>query len=446
MRSRRDILVAGAGGGLTFLAWAEAGCAQVAAGPTSATAVTEVFGDGQKFVAVVLDYGRPVDGAKLSAATFKVEERTVTGAYASAAPVRGAPARSGRYVVVELSPTDPAAVLKQARPPGGGGGGGGGGPPTLGSVPSSPPTYRTPRANVVQAQPVARLGGAVAPGAAIETVKVSNPIVDDFTQHEFRHPRTGELLRYNLFTPKGYDRSKSYPLVLFMHDAGATGPDPLTTLRQGLGAIAFATPRDQAKHPSFVLAPQFARVVVNDDSQSTSELDTTIELIRDLAGRYSIDRTRLYTTGQSGGAMMSLAMGIKYPGFFAASYIVAGQWAPELCKPLASAKLWIVVAEGDEKAFPGENAITKLLEGEGARVARATWDGRWEPEQFAAAVADMRAKGASINYAVLQKGSVVPPGQPDNGGTNHVNTWRIAYTIEGIRDWMFQQRNGGVDA
>jgi predicted peptidase len=49
------------------------------------------------------------------------------------------------------------------------------------------------------------------------------------------------------------------------------------------------------------------------------------------------------------------------------------------------------------------------------------------------------AKGAPINYVVLQKGTVVLPSPQDNGATNHINTRRIAYTIEGIRGWLFAQ-------
>jgi predicted peptidase len=30
-------------------------------------------------------------------------------------------------------------------------------------------------------------------------------------------------------------------------------------------------------------------------------------------------------------------------------------------------------------------------------------------------------------------------GQTDDAGANHTNTWRTAYTIEGVRDWLFAQ-------
>ena len=103
-------------------------------------------------------------------------------------------------------------------------------------------------------------------------------------------------------------------------------------------------------------------------------------------------------------------------------------------------KLWIVVSQGDLKAYPGQNAITAVLEEEGAKVSRAVWDGRSTPQGFAAAFAQTAAEKSPINYVALQKGTVVLPGQADDGGSNHVNTWRIAYTIDGIRDWIFQQR------
>lgn len=210
----------------------------------------------------------------------------------------------------------------------------------------------------------------------LATMGVENLIVDDFRQLEFNDPSTGAVLRYNLFVPKNYHASKSYPLVLFMHDAGATSDVTRTTLFQGLGAVAWASPQDQAERPCFVLAPQYAEIIADDDSKTSSMLDTTIDLVKALADEYSIDKNRLYATGQSGGCMMSIAMNIKYPDFFAASFLVAGQWDPALVKPLAKKRLWILVSQDDDKAYPGQNAITKVLEKQGAKVARGTEPGQ----------------------------------------------------------------------
>lgn len=146
-----------------------------------------------------------------------------------------------------------------------------------------------------------------------------------------------------------------------MHDAGATSDVTRTTLYQGLGAVCWASPEDQAKRPCFVLAPQYDEIIADDDNQTSSMMETTINLIRHLSETYNIDSKRRYTTGQSGGCMMSIAMNIHYPGFFAASLLVAGQWDPAQVKPLASQNLWIVVSEDDAKAWPGEMPLLLSL-------------------------------------------------------------------------------------
>ena len=365
----------------------------------------------------------------------------MTKVYANTAAAPAAQGSNGKYVVVELSPDDPDAALYVTDRPN---------VPSPGQETVTPPgpPAETPsvmrkeaKASVTQTGPVVTAGGDIyaASPDAIATGSVSNLIVDDFHELEYTDPKTGDVLKYNLFVPKDYDKSKSYPLVLFMHDAGATSTVTDTTLVQGLGAVSWASPSDQARHEAFVLVPQYSTQIVNDQSEASSYLDTTVDLVNKLASEYSIDKNRLYATGQSGGAMMSIAMDIKYPDLLAASFLVAGQWDPAKVKPLADDKLWIVVSEGDVKAFPGENAITAVLEREGAKISRAFWGGNSTPAEFAADVGKMEAEGSSINYVVLQKGTVVPPGQADDPGSNHINTWRIAYTIDSIRDWIFRQ-------
>jgi len=425
MHSRRVFLIRALGAAVLFAsitASCGGGATTQAAGPIkSATVITQVFGDGQKLTAVAVEFDQDIDNSKLSMSSFKVDGRTITKIYANTTATIADQGANGKYAIVELSPNDPDAALYAAS--------------------GGTRIRREAKASVTQAEAVTTTNGTTYPAntRAIATSKVANLIVDDFKQFEYKDPKTKEILKYNLFIPKNYDKSKSYPLVLFMHDAGATSPVTTTTLVQGLGAVVWASPSDQAKHESFVLAPQYSTQVVNDNSEASDYLDTTVNLVNWLTSQYSIDKNRLYTTGQSGGAMMSIAIDIKYPDLFAASFIVAGQWDPTKVKPLAKDKLWIVVSQGDLKAYPGQNAITAALEKEGAKVSRAVWNGRSTAAEFAAAVKKMETEGNSINYVALQKGTVVPAGQTDDGGSNHINTWRIAYTIEGIRDWIFKQ-------
>lgn len=439
MYSRRNFLVVGAGALLVVgvPAFAQDETAKVRA----ATAVTQVSGEGAKLTTVAVEYDVPVDGASLSADSFSVAGRTITNVFVSTSADPADRAGQGRFVIIALSPEDENAALAQKIGQEGGPGGPGGGPGRAGDVPAYDTIYPPASATVMQSGPIMLANGQKieASNAPVETSKAMNLIVDDFRQFEFKDPQTGKLLRYNLFVPKDYDPSQSYPLVLFMHDAGATSDVTRTTLFQGLGAISWASPEDQTKRPAFVLAPQYAEIIADDDSKTSDALDATINLIKALSREYSIDTSRIYATGQSGGCMMSIAMNIKYPDFFAASFLVAGQWDPALVEPLAKQKIWILVSQDDDKAYPGENAIVEVLEKAGAKISYAVWDGTWTAADFQTAFEALDAEGSPINYVSFAPGTVIPEGETTAGASGHRNTWRIAYSIEPIREWIFRQ-------
>ena len=424
----------------------------------SATAITKVYGDGQKFIAVAVEYDTEIDTSKLSTSSFKVEGRTVTKVYANTGAAMADQGTDGKYVIVELSPDDKSALLW------GGVGSGGGAPgtaqpsastastsspyvipgPQVGST-GGPATIKAAKGTVTQAGTVTTSGGTGYAGgdAKVGTSRTVNLIVDDFEQFTYKDSKTGRSLPYNLYVPKDYDRSKSYPLVLFMHDASLITTTVRATLVQGLGAVCWAAPEDQAKRPAFVLAPQYPEVVVGDDYKPTALFDTTVDLVRSLTAKYSIDTDRLYSTGQSMGAMMTLGLNIKYPDLFAASWVVAGQWPSAQAAPLAEKNLWVTVSQGDTKAYPGENAIMAVVEKAGTKVSRAVWDGQSTAAEFAADVKDMAAKGTTVNYASFKKGSTLAGGLANAHGVEHNSTWPIAYTIEDIRAWIFAQRKAG---
>ncbi|MBI9050337.1 MAG: prolyl oligopeptidase family serine peptidase [Anaerolineaceae bacterium] len=266
-----------------------------------------------------------------------------------------------------------------------------------------------------------------------------NMVRDDFQQLEFIDPGSELMVKYNLFLPKKYDENRSYPLVMFIHDAGVLSTDTRVTLTQGMGGFIWATSAEQAKHECFVLAPQYSNRIVNDDSEATQDVDVTVDLVKTLARQYSIDKNRMYLTGQSMGCMASIEMLTKYPNMFAAALLVAGQWNATKMSVLTNENMWIIVSEGDRKAFPGMNASMAALQKAGAKISRAIWNGQASVKEFASAVNTMIAEGNNIKYSVLAKGTVVPEDQPDDGLNNHIHTWPITYAIEGLRDWLFAQ-------
>ncbi|EPC1668497.1 TPA: PHB depolymerase family esterase [Yersinia enterocolitica] len=451
MKTRREFLtmVAGLGIVLKFSAPVFAASANKTSAnqqPTvvDGTAITQVYGDGVRLTGVAVQYNQPVNGKELKPTDFTVEGRTVTDVFTSHSADPADKAPSGEYVIIALSPEDKNAALAEKLPqpkkdksenPGQGG------PGKAGDIPVYDRVYPAAAASFTQLSELHTVSGqAILPKEKeLATDKVKNLIVDDFKQLEYRDPKTGKTLKYNLYVPAGYTQEHAWPLVLFMHDAGATSDVTQTTLFQGLGAISWASPEDQAQRPCFILAPQYAEIIADDNSQTSDMLDTTIDLINALCQQYNIDRKRLYVTGQSGGCMMSIAMNIKYPDLFAASLLVAGQWDPALVKSLAGQKLWIIVSQDDDKAWPGQNAIIDVLKKEGAKVAEAVWDGTWDAEQFRRAFEKIDAENASINYITFRTGTVVPTGESMAGASGHRNTWRIAYNIEPVREWIFRQ-------
>ncbi|NBE06685.1 PHB depolymerase family esterase [Paragemmobacter ruber] len=387
-----------------------------------ATAITRVYGAGQRLVGVAIAQDRPVADAALDPSLYSVDGRTITRVYAASAPGIADPA--GSWITLDLSPEDAGAAL---------------------IISDGRRTTRRPASVTVTITPKA--AGAPQGGPpdfntiprSIPTDAAMDPVVDGFEQAIFDDPATGRWLAYNLYVPKG--ATGPLPLVLFLHDAGNTSPVVDTTLVQGLGAVSWASAEDQARHPAIVLAPQYAEQTVDDASATSVLLETTLNLVEQIASSHPVDRGRIYTTGQSGGGMLSIAMMIRKPDLFAAGFLVACQWDSAVVAPLARQKLWVVVAEGDAKAFPGQNAIMEVIAAEGTAYSRAVWDGRLT--DFTAPLAAQAALGRTVNYTVLQQGTVVPAGQQDTPAANHINTWRIAYDIPGLRDWIMAQRKAG---
>ena len=143
----------------------------------------------------------------------------------------------------------------------------------------------------------------------------------EFNQMEFS-AEDGTSVKYNLFIPSELTRGEVYPLVVFIHDAGALSDSTAAVLSQN-GAKVWASQEWQAEHPCFVLAPQFNTITVNDEAVVTPEVGATAALIEKLCREFPIDSNRIYGTGQSMGCMQTIVTAVNYPEMYAALYLVA---------------------------------------------------------------------------------------------------------------------------
>lgn len=391
------------------------------------TAVTGNYPNGQFIDKALVTYDCPISG-ELSADCFAVAGRTITGVQVEGDTVALLLENVREKAAALLPPPPPGPKPKPGEKIGG--------PPR-----NMPPTELLPlRVAVTQTAIVKTADGVeIGPdGIAHISERTKEPVVEDFIQDVFHE------IPYNLYIPKSMKEGERYPLVMFIHDAGPCGPDPKITLAQGSGAVSFAAPDWQAEHPCFVLAPQIDRHVhlTNDDSTCSKEIYDIKELVDYIAASYAVDEKRIYTTGQSMGCMASCELNVLYPDLFAASLLVAGQWdAQRVANAYQGNKYWILVSEHDAKAFPGMNAVTDAIEAKGVAVARYRWDGKAGGEELTklARNAMMENRDVNVRYTVFNDSSVVPEGEDDGPGSNHVNTWPVVYSITGLKEWLFAQ-------
>jgi predicted peptidase len=167
----------------------------------------------------------------------------------------------------------------------------------------------------------------------------------------------GDTLPYRILFPEGYDKSKKYPLVLFLHGGGEKGRDNEKQLLHGVKV--FLDPENRKKYPCIVIAPQ----CMPNDSWSSAKVDRTVEpALRDFNYTYPITKSlaaveqltksiiekevvqkkQVYVTGLSMGGMGTYEIVGRNPGLFAAAAAICGGGEPDsYSKKQAKTRFWI---------------------------------------------------------------------------------------------------------
>ncbi len=273
-------------------------------------------------------------------------------------------------------------------------------------------------------------------------LKLRDEIAPKFQTFEFKDEVTGRTMTYNLFIPKDYDETKSYPLVQFIADASTVGKGAEAPLKQGYGGIIWATDESQAENPSFVLVPSFAGPdwAVNDKWETSEEVGIAYRLLNDVVAKYSIDKNRLYTTGQSMGGMISFYLNANYPDLFAASIFVGSQWDINVLQPLANKTFFYIVSAGDEKASNGMQEIGNLLTKNEVKYGSVEFSVKLPQAEQEQKVEDLIKQEYKINFIQFTKGTVVPEGSTQKGAPEHMYSFDYAYKLKTVRDWLFKQK------
>ena len=410
-------------------------------GIESVTGIAEVYGDGEKISAAILEYVEDIYPSKVSVDDFHVEGKTIEAVFVNYDPVLPNRSRQGRYVILKFANENTAFDGELSQRPNNqkpqepkGKKQGGGDAPMRSNRKLPDLSFSVEQTNQIKSAKGAILLPTQKP---IESTDTQAPIIESFNQLVYTDSN-GVSMPYNLYLPENYDPKKKYPLLFFVADASANINEVTTPLFQGNGATVFADPKWQKNHECIVLAPQYTADLVDklgmmttDENVWTPGLTLVSELLFNAIDKYSVDKDRIYGTGQSQGGMTNIAISDKYPDLFAAQYLVACQWNVDEMEALKDKNLWITVCEGDTKAFPGMNSAVERWKSLGSNTAQNTdfWDSKASVENLNKQVKNMIKKNpnANINYTVFK-------------GGNHMYTWSFAYNIDAIREWLFSKK------
>ena len=224
----------------------------------------------------------------------------------------------------------------------------------------------------------------------------------------------GESLPYRLFVPAKYDPRQKYPLILFLHGAGERGSDNQAQLVHAQ-VLRFISDEVQAKHPSFLVAPQcpagkkgqesrwvevyWGLEEPHDTPALSKPLRQTIELLDALAKQYRIDPDRRYVTGLSMGGYGTFDLCIRRPNDIAAAVPICGGADDSKAKQIAHIAFWVFHGGADSVVPVGRSRSI---------------------------VAALKAAGANPRYT-------------EYPGVGH-NAWSKAYLEPDLVEWLFAQK------
>jgi len=216
-----------------------------------------------------------------------------------------------------------------------------------------------------------------------------------------------DSLLYRILYRVNYDKSKKYPLVLFLAGDGARGNDndlQLTAIPNSLiGDL------ERVKYPCFILAPQCPKKQVwvkfskvEESLQSTPEptppARLTLALMDQLIDKLPVNRQKIYITGYSGGGEGTLDFIMRRPEFFAAAVPICSVSDTSKAHLIAKIPIW---------AFHGENDNIN-------------------PVKYSRLLVEaLKLHGGSPKYTEY----------PDVGH----NSWTKAYEEPGLMEWLFTQ-------
>lgn len=220
------------------------------------------------------------------------------------------------------------------------------------------------------------------------------------TDHVFTHEgKINRRLPYLLFLPEAYesDKSRRWPLLVFLHGSLERGEDPNLLRAHGIPRVV----EQQPDFPFVVVSPQCP-----DRSWWQMRIVTLGLLLNETLATLAVDPDRVYLTGVSMGGYGAWHLGARYPERFAAvapicGYGLVSQGFPARVCKLRNVPVW---------TFHG--ALDNVVP-------------LWETERL---VDTLRACGGNVRLTVY----------PDSGH----DAWTRTYNNPELYTWFLQHKRG----
>jgi len=158
----------------------------------------------------------------------------------------------------------------------------------------------------------------------------------------------GRVHRFAVWLPAGYDRSRTWPALLFLHGSGECGTDGEAPTRIGLGP---ALRRHPERWPFVVVFPQKPTSASEWEEHERMVLDVLARARRD----YRIDAKRVGLTGVSQGGHGAWMFAARHPAKWRAVAPVCGYGRAATIAPrVAHLPVWAFHGQQDDVVNPHE--------------------------------------------------------------------------------------------
>ena len=218
----------------------------------------------------------------------------------------------------------------------------------------------------------------------------------------------GHSYGYQVYVPSNYVSEGTWPVILFLHGAGARGVDGLLPTTAGLGD---AIRLDPTRYPAIVVFPQAPA-----DSQwvgATAEMALTA--LTQTMDEFRVDPDRVYLTGFSMGGYGTWYLAYRHADLFAGVAPICG----------------FVVHPRAQQVVPADSgevysALARRLANTPIWIFHGEMDGVVPVRASREPAAALEAVSANVSYT-------------EYPGLGH-NVWEVTYASDEFTRWLFAHR------